>query len=59
MWRVSREPRVVGLTPRSLTWLSNVSLQLTGACMREVVVAAALVLHVSHLHLPGQHVARS
>ena len=39
--------------------LSNVSLQLTGACMKEVVVAAALARTVSHLHLPVQHVARS
>ena len=38
---------------------SNESLQLTGAGIEEVVVAAALVPIVSSLHLPRQHVARS
>jgi hypothetical protein len=38
--------------------LANVSLQLTGDCMKAVVVTAALVPRVSKLHLPTRHVAR-
>src|SRR4051794_25523079 len=34
------------------TGRSNVSLQLTGDSMKEVVVAARLAPHVSNLHLP-------
>jgi hypothetical protein len=37
----------------------NVSLQLTGDSMKEVVVAAALFRIVSELHLPRRDVARS
>jgi hypothetical protein len=32
--------------------MSNVSLQLTGDCLKEVVVAAALAGTVGELHLP-------
>ena len=39
--------------------VSNVSLQRTGDCLEEVVVAAALVRHASDLHLLGETVARS
>jgi hypothetical protein len=39
--------------------LANVSLQLTGYRMREVVVAARLVPSVNSLHLARQQVARS
>jgi hypothetical protein len=42
------------------TWLhANVSLQLTGDCIEELVVAARLVPIVNELHLPSQHPARS
>jgi hypothetical protein len=37
----------------------NVSLQLTGDSMKEVVVAAALVPTKCNPHRPGQYVARS
>jgi hypothetical protein len=39
--------------------LPNVSLQLTGDCWKEVVVAAALVGIVGSHQLPGRDVARS
>ena len=39
--------------------MSNVSLQLTGDCLKEVVVDARLAPHVCILHLAGEHVARS
>ena len=39
--------------------LPNVSLQLTGDCIKELVVAPALAPHVSELHLPSDYVARS
>ena len=38
---------------------SNVSLQLTGAEMKEVVVAARLAGTLSQLHLPSMQAARS
>jgi hypothetical protein len=38
---------------------SNVSLQLTGDYMKEVVAAAALAPHVREVHLPGRYVGRS
>jgi hypothetical protein len=38
---------------------SNVSLQLTGDCLKEVVVASRLTDTVSEPHLPGRDVARS
>ena len=44
---------------RSMSGLANVSLQLTGDCLKEFLVAAVLAGIVSHLHLPGQQVARS
>ena len=39
--------------------MSNVALQLTGDCWKEVVVAAALVGTVGKLHFPDSDVARS
>jgi len=42
-----------------MSGLSNVSLQLTGAALKEVVVAAALVPLVSNAHLPSRVAARS
>jgi hypothetical protein len=54
-----RERDVSSMSDGSAREPSNVSLQLTGDCIREVVVAARLAPHVCNLHLPGCDIARS